>query len=143
MPSDFIDDGYTEDFYIAAVPGLHGALAGQRRPLLAREVSQAIHQCQQHEDNPEQVDVLCARTIADKLVAWDLRDRQGRDVSISEANVLRMRSSLMNKLWGIVLGTRASDLAPQSAGRPGDPISDGGAMGDSDVEGDLGNSPVA
>lgn len=148
MPSDFIDDGYTESFYVAAVPGLHGALGGQMRPLVPREVSRAIHHCQQHEDNPEQVDLLCARVIAEKLISWDLRDRHGRPIAISEANVLRMRASLMNKLWGIVLGTRASDQDPLAAGTSRDASnfsgdghsgSDNNPGSDSDPEGDLGN----
>lgn len=146
MPSDFIDDGYTEEFYIAAVPGLHGALAGQRRPMLPREVSRAVHQCQQHEEHPEQVDLLCAAVMADKLVSWDFRDRRGNDVAISPANILRMRASLMNKLWGLVLGTRASDLDPryESTATNARDCDDESLPGrNADLEGDLGNSRAA
>ncbi len=107
---NFIDDGYTEPGYIAAVPGFHGALEFEFRPLLA-EIRDKLQRMQLndvakgHKEAREEL----ARSLKD----WNLTDRTGAKVKIAPANIARLRPMLQDKLYGILTGQMASDLKPE------------------------------
>lgn len=128
--SCFIDDGYNEEGYIAAEEGIHGPLEFTFRPAV-----------------PKLADRITALLVSEKweafwdaavkalsrdpklLQSWNVTDAAGREMPITEANVLRLKPRLAHKLWAIVSGGRASDKRP-----------DGGpSSGKIDLEGDAKN----
>lgn len=107
--NSFIDDGYTEEGFIAAVPGFHGSLAFTYRPLLA-ETRDKLQRAQM--TDVEKGHKIAREELSRAIKSWDLSDRNGTKVQIAPANIARLRPMLQDKLYGIVTGQMASDLKP-------------------------------
>jgi len=108
--SDYFDDGYTRDGFVAAVPRLHGALRFRYRPTLVEqrgELREAVAKL----DSPG-----CTRHVAaflaSQLVAWDLVDRRRQPVAVAADTLLRIHPELLIKVQNIVLGYVPSDVDP-------------------------------
>ncbi len=99
------DDGYTEQGYIEAVRGLHGEFRFEYRPLLADQRSRILRTMSELKDEKQDVEV--AKVLSQRIVSWSI-DRQ-----ISFDQTRRLLPAVFYKVWGIVLGTSASDLDPQ------------------------------
>jgi hypothetical protein len=108
--ADYFHDGYTERAWIAAVPGLHGALRFSYRPALIEERSQLYDAAGQL--NAHGFDCHVARFLAQKIVAWDLVDAHGQPVPTAAETLLRIQPELFIKLNQIILGVTASDIDP-------------------------------
>lgn len=114
MRLDYLpDDGYTEDAYIAAVPGIHGAFRFKYRPMLIEE--QSALSFAGREMKPAAYDQKCGKEMAAKLVEWSLCDKRGEPVPVSVRAVLMLKPRLFNRLFAIVLGNDASDPDPYAA----------------------------
>jgi hypothetical protein len=130
--SDFIDDGYTEEGYIKADEGVHGALEFTYRPMLPGQRDKAMQHLRREPADYAAFHEAARKALAGtkdtpaRLVSWNLKDRDERPVPITEANVGRIRARLFDKLWFILIGELASDPKP---GADGQPVK-------SDVEGD-------
>lgn len=112
---NYIDDGYTEDGYIAAAPGFHGPLEFTYRPALAetRDKLNRAGQADVAKGHKEARDEL-----AQLIKKWSLVDRAGAEVKCTPANLARLRPMLQDKLYGIVTGQIASDK--QDTDQPSD-----------------------
>lgn len=104
------DDGYTEPGYIQPLPHVHGEFRFTFRPTLVEERSQAMEAAGQLK--ADACDRAAASQIVQKLVTWSLVDARQRPVPITAKNVLRLKGRLFDRLYGIILGTEASDTDP-------------------------------
>lgn len=130
-PCGYIDDGYTLDFTIKEVPGVHVALNGKYRPMSSREVQnfvaalnpdkyKTVDKGKTVEDN---IDAKQSAAIAAHIVEWDLVKPNGDSVEISGTSVSRIYPPLlMSKLINIVagfkqpvtLGSRVGEIADRT-----------------------------
>lgn len=108
-PASFIDDGYTEEGYIAGVAGIHGPLSFTYRPMLP-ETRDRLLRSQQRDIAAGHKE---ARTeLAKHVQDWDLKDRKGNAVPKTAANIGQLRPLIQDKLFSIVAGQIASDVNP-------------------------------
>lgn len=110
-PASFIDDGYTQDGFIAGVAGIHGPLKFTYRPMLPETRDRLLRSQQRdvavgHKEAREE--------LAKSVVTWDLKDRAGTAVPKTAANIGRLRPLLQDKLFSIVAGQMASEQDPHS-----------------------------
>lgn len=110
METNFIDDGYTQQGYIAEVPGLHGPLRFEFRPFLVEERAALFASLDKM--SRDAYERKCGHAVADRLVAWDVTDRNGKPVEITGPNVLRLRPTVEDKLLSIMLGVKPTDIDP-------------------------------
>jgi hypothetical protein len=104
----YIPDGYTEDGFIAAEPGIHPAVNFTYRPMLHEEVVQVDVEAARKSGS----NLPAARALAEKLVEWDIVDHKGKPLTIGFEVLSKLRGKLFLKLWAIVAGFRASDDKP-------------------------------
>jgi len=105
------DDGYTENGYIAAVPGIYPALRFEFRPMLIKEYleyAKVSMKLEFFEDRREM-----AHALTKKLVRWDLKGRDGELVVFKPDNLLRLKLTLFDKLFKVVAGNVAPDNDPE------------------------------
>lgn len=98
-------DGYTEPGYVAERPGLHGELRFVFRPMLVEDQSKIMRALEKASNDGWAV--KAARVVADRVREWSLTE------PIKAEQVLRLKPALFSRLYGIVLGTDASDIDPQ------------------------------
>ena len=110
--TDFIDDGYTEDGYLAAEKGFHGELSFRFRPMLP-EQRDGIDQVTIKEGSVKGCKAI-ATAIANKVSSWSLKNAKGEDVPITPANAGRLRPRLFDKLWAVIAGRMPSDPKPDA-----------------------------
>lgn len=110
--ASFIADGYTEPFYVAAIPGIHEPLRGRFRRALGWENAEARRTAAQLK--PREAEHHWAKFIKSKLIEWDLKTPDGKPVDLTEANLLRMNPTLNEALTAIVMSARASDADPET-----------------------------
>lgn len=102
-----IDDGYTEDGFIAAVPGLHPELRFTYRPVRREERAtwgRGLEGC-----NPAAQTRKTNELLAKHVASWSAV------APITAENVGRLRQTLFDKLFAVVMQERASDF---DANRP-------------------------
>jgi len=99
------DDGYTEMAYIEAKLGMHGEFRFEYRPLLVEQRSLALRTMNELKD--EEQDVVVAKKLASQLTSWSI------DKPVAYETVRRLHPAIFYRVWGIVLGTSASDLDPK------------------------------
>lgn len=139
-----IEDGYTEDGYIAAVPGLHPALRFRFRPMLPEEreaISDVIRQKPIAQGNKLMCEALAAR-----IKSWSATNNKGEPLEITPSNVAKLRPKLQGSVYSIIAGYQASDLdpdAPEQADEPEDlalrALIEGRPVGDARTEADQKN----
>lgn len=127
---NFIDDGYTQEGYIAGVVGLHGPLSFTYRPFLP-ETRDRLLKSQQRDNATGHKEAR--DELAKAVQKWDLKDRTGRDVPKAAVNIGKLRPLLQDKLFSIVAGQIPSDKDP-------DIVPTGDEEEAHKVEDDLGNS---
>lgn len=118
----FIDDGYTEQGYIAQLDNVHPALEFEYRPALVKLADKITGLIQGERPDYERFIDAAAKAMAREpglLKSWSLRDAKGNAVQITEANLQRVRNLLFHKLWMIVAGQSPSDRRPDGT-VPGD-----------------------
>lgn len=102
-----VEDGYTEDGFIAAEEGIHGPLEFTYRPLLTAR-----------RDNIARLEGdafpnAAAKELAKQLKKWSAAVG-GKPLPLTEANIRSAKPRLFDKLWLIVAGYRASDPRPDA-----------------------------
>lgn len=120
--SDFIEDGYSEQGYIAAIDGIHGALEFEYRPAIGKLADRVTGMIQGDRVNWEAWWEAVGKALAvdpGLLKSWSLKDAKGNAVPITSANIQRVRQLLIHRLWMIVAGQLPSDRRPDGS-RPRD-----------------------
>jgi hypothetical protein len=116
VPS-FIEDGYTENGYVAECAGIHEELHFKFRPMRSQE---RLKLQELGEKEPaDRFDRTCAVAIAPKIESWSLKTPSGKDVPVSADNILLMSPRLWSLMFNIIGGYRPSDPLPTAA--PGSP----------------------
>lgn len=112
MPLDcgFIDDGYTATAFIQGRANLYPDVRFSYRPCLTPDRDR-INTVAAREPADKAVAVL-AKSVATRVVSWDLTDRTGAAVLVSAENVLRLKPALFTRLLNIVLGLEGGDTDP-------------------------------
>jgi hypothetical protein len=110
LRTSYFDDGYTTPGFVAPVARLHRGLRFTFRPALIEERSQ-LNDAARQLAGPL-YDRHVAAFAADKLVTWELMDREQQPVPIATASLLRLHPDVFVKLSRIVLGWTASDVDP-------------------------------
>lgn len=97
-----IDDGYTEQGYIAPVEGLHGALEFTFRPILpARRDAVA-------RNDGEGFVTAAAKELAKAIKSWSA-SAGGKALPVTEHNIRSAKPRLFDRLWLVVAGYQPSD----------------------------------
>jgi hypothetical protein len=107
---DFIDDGYTEEAYIAARAGFYGEHRFKYRPMLAKATAAMAEKADRSLDGSIADDR--ADAIAKHLLLWDMRDSKGSLVPITAANLKRLKPTLFMRLFNLLAGYDPSDADP-------------------------------
>lgn len=109
---DYIpEDGYTEAKYVEAQHGIHNAIRFEHRPLLIEE------QAEQGDGKLKgaALDRKCQELLAKRITSWSLVDANGSSLDITIANMARLKPTLFNKLYAVVLGLSGGDVDPKAA----------------------------
>jgi hypothetical protein len=112
MSASVFIDGQTRAGYIAAVPGLHGALRFGFRPMTFEQVELAEDALGKQKTVPKRVAVVQG-IIATQLTDWDAVDANGSETRHGSPAVLsKLHPLVVNRLYAILTGRQASDPLP-------------------------------
>lgn len=103
----FIDDGFTQEGYIAGVERLHPPLSFSFRPMTHADTEKFVALAAR--EGSVMADTY-AKFIEKHVVSWSLSR------PCKQAIVCRLRPSMLKKLFGIVSGGVPSDPLPTSTG---------------------------
>lgn len=109
---NLIPDGYTEAGYIAPVPRLHSGIRFKFRPML-HEVKTALLVGMERK-TPAQRSRIVSEAVAKHVTEWDVTDANGAAAPITLASVQHLRPALVDDLYNIVSGWKASDPDPDA-----------------------------
>lgn len=133
--TSYIDDGYTrDDGYISAAPpaksgeklweSLEFTYRPAARPEVIRHDAEVRNALKDEEEDPEstvKAELLACKFVADRVRAWNLKDRLNKDVPISANACSRLNASLFNRLYRIIRSSDVSDARPnETVAPPGD-----------------------
>lgn len=110
MKNAIIDDGYTQEAFIDAVPGVHGTLKFTYRPMLPEEVEELAYRVNKFASEPRKSTACICKAIEDHLESWDAKDSNGADVEPTLNNIRRLRYPLLGAVRYIIEGLRAGDV---------------------------------
>lgn len=115
FPSPYIDDGYTEQGYLRAVPGLHPDIRFTYRPMTLAVRGRMMTRGEKCKDDAERFTVQ-AETIVqgNLLLEWNVSDRKGAALPISVENMLKLRPRVFLALVAIIAGVEPSDVDDQA-----------------------------
>ena len=111
--SDFINDGYTEEGYIAAVEGLYESMRFSYRPYLSEERARVMAPI--NAAKPENRAVMYMQTALAKLQSWDQCNSAGEPLALTLDNLKKVRIAKLDRLTDIVLGFAPTDIDPKWA----------------------------
>lgn len=105
-----VTDGYTEVGYIAAVPGLNPAIEFRYRPVLFDQVD-AHRAAFVSPVNFKTRYKVPPAVISHYVKVWDICDpASGEVLPVTAENCSRLKASVMERMYWIVLGLQPSDL---------------------------------
>ena len=112
MYKTFIEDGFTYDFVIKPVPGLHNGLKGKFRPILTDDKAVAHHEIASatKAGNARLAETRVGAATFRQVVSWDLTDSHGREVELTVQNLMRLAPDVFYKLFKICMGQMASEI---------------------------------
>lgn len=111
----FIDDGYTQDGYIAALADCYPALAFRYRPALD---SERIELGRRTRDVSVEEEFKATREfLLRKLISWEAVGPAGA-VALDDKHLRGLHHGLTDRLINIVCGWAASDPTPGQPAQP-------------------------
>lgn len=105
-----INDGYTRQGYIEAVPRLHDELVFEYRPMIPEEVEQLNAALDR--TIPVQTIHRVAAAVLKHLKSWSEVDEEGKPVPLSFDAIRRLPYPMLSNVRRIIEGTMPSDLRP-------------------------------
>lgn len=129
----YVSDGYTREGHIAAAAQetsaerLHEELDFTYRPATRIDVVKVDAEIRIAARNQD-FDALCAvraeqlacKFVAERIVAWSLKDRALQPVAVSATACERLQPFLFSKLYNIIRGVQANDSRPNETPQPSD-----------------------
>lgn len=106
-------DGYTRRVLLKGKPGLHGDAEFQIRPLLVEERDELSNIVQKNQ--PRVFNLAIRNMMAKQVVGWNATDAEGLPVPLTPANFGRMPPSLYDRLYWVLIGRDAGDLADDAS----------------------------
>ncbi len=103
---NFINDGYTETGFVAAVDGMHGELRFTYRPMLPEEVDAV--QAVLDQDNVARAHEAIRGVLVKQVKGWSDK------LPITADSLKTIRPLLWNRLYMIVAGRSPSDPDPNA-----------------------------
>lgn len=103
---NFINDGYTEAGYIAAVERMHGEMRFTYRPMLPEEVDEA--QAVLDQNNVARSHGLIRGILVKRIIDWS------SDLPVTVESLRTIRPVLWNRIYMIVAGRSPSDPDPKA-----------------------------
>ncbi|WP_207398182.1 hypothetical protein [Bremerella alba] len=107
----FIDDGYTHEACLAAVPGLHAALVFTYRPM-THEARDQVAQAVARQTSGTTATELLAHAIAAHVTTWNA------SCEVSADEIQKLVPGLFDKVYAILAGARPSDPLPDTGQVP-------------------------
>jgi len=104
---DYLEDGYTEDGYIAAAPGLHNAIEFRYRPLTSDERSTILDKTAKVQTAPLRNAVIREHLVK-QIESWSIVDKNGAAMAITVETIKRLKPAVFDKLWDIIGGWAGS-----------------------------------
>lgn len=101
----WLDDGYTHQACIAAVPGQHDTLVFTYRPLISEQRSYIAAAIAQQTSVNAATEIL-AQAIVTQVTTWN------RSTALLVDHVTKLTPSLFDKLYATIAGVRSSDPLP-------------------------------
>lgn len=105
------DDGYTEPFYVKAIPGVYGSVRGRFRPLTHPE--RQVVTAKVATLAPVESSHYMLRTVCTFVKEWDIKNEKGAAVPLEPAKVF-LRGALLDRLFNIVCGFDGGDIDPEA-----------------------------
>ena len=101
--SPFIEDGYTAEYTIPAIPGISSAVFIRYRPITAEDESIVRAKARGvAEANYVRLyaELMAGRHgTAPKLLGWDLKDGKGEVLKITADNICRLKEQMFDALY--------------------------------------------
>lgn len=95
---DYLEDGYTAQVGIPAVPGVHNGISIAWRPCLAADTCKVMDA----KTDAAYIEAVVS-LVAEKLERWNLKDSKGNPVPITKANVGKVRRRLLDPIANAVV----------------------------------------
>ena len=131
--SSYVSDGYTRDGYISASvqegssERLHDELDFTYRPAtridvvkVDAEIRIAVRNQDYDATCAVRAEQLACKFVAERIVAWSLKDWSLSPVAVSSAACERLQPFLFSKLYNIIRGVQANDIKPNETPQPSD-----------------------
>jgi hypothetical protein len=114
--SGFINDGQSRKFFLRGSPQRYSDVRGEYRPALPEERSMIVADTQGAKD-PAQAERILAKSLATRILSWDLRRRDAEggliELKITAQNILGLDPGLMYRLVNIAIyGSDGGDVDP-------------------------------
>lgn len=136
MTCGYVDDGMNLKGYIKESPGLYPALRFVYRPMPNDERVRLFDNWR-NVASDEQLARACEK-LSQKIISWDMKDRQGRALNCREPGVFRkLVWPLHERLMDIITAISAPDTDPEAQSEAS-PASDGSHFAETGVP----NSPA-
>lgn len=95
------DDGFTRDVFIREIKGLYPDVKFAYRPTTLKQRSD-FWDWNDSLKRTHQKDSAAAEMMANKIVSWDIVDHEGKDVSVTKENILKIHPDLFVRMKNII-----------------------------------------
>lgn len=112
-PPVYIVDGYTQAAYIQGRFNVHGPCRFDFRPAQCQERAIVYRQIGETTD-ARKVEFLQASMIARHVTNWNLKKRDGSLVPIKSEEIVRLRPTLVMRIFSIICGENGGDIDPEA-----------------------------
>mgnify|MGYP003494896733 FL=1 len=108
-----IDPGLVQPGFVAETVGLHDACSFEFEPLIPEQF-EAFEDSKEKESakSPMNGRAMIGQLLSKQIKSWDIRDKDGKPVAITEVSCRRLRTMLQTKLYQIIVGIRSTDINP-------------------------------
>jgi hypothetical protein len=108
----YIPDGWTLRGHLKEIPGLHGAISFEYRPVLAAQRARITDAMKaSRADVAEQ---QSAEVIAKQLITWNVKHpKTGDAIPITAGEIERLQPRLLSSLFSVIMSARPTDIDPE------------------------------
>lgn len=107
---NYVTDDCQERGYIAEVPGIHGSIEFEYRPLLPEEQRGIADAAEKM--NAKASTKIMADAMERKILSWDMVDERGAELPVTSEIIRRLKPSLFSRMYLVISSMRASDPKP-------------------------------
>lgn len=113
MDTFTIEDGYTQQAFVAALPNVHPALRFKFRPMLAEDrdtINDALGRMDVAASHKAVVGAMATR-----IVSWSATKADGTALPVDATSIRALRPRLFDRLYSIISGREGGDSDPEQA----------------------------